>query len=295
MPPNTYGSVWRDNWKHLRLPFQMTLAPLFLWGAFLSGGALTWSLLPAFLGFHLLLYTGVTAYNSCCDQDEGPIGGLERPPTVHPSLLPVALALKASGLLLATWIGPVFTALTACFLVLSFLYSHPRTRWKAHPVLSALVVALGQGGIGFLAGWAAARGNLDAVWCARGAAGAASAALTTLGMYPISQVYQVEEDRRRGDRTLCVTLGADGGLRFSQGCFVAAGAAATWLAAREFGWLDASILGAAYLFLLSWVARFRREFASLSRREAFRRVLFLSYAGPAGFLLFILMQTARGR
>lgn len=35
------------------------------------------------------------------------------------------------------------------------------------------------------------------------------------GLYPLTQVYQVQEDRARGDRTLPVVLGARGSLRFA--------------------------------------------------------------------------------
>src|SRR5207302_11499171 len=117
-------------------------------------------IVPAFIALHLFLYTGITAFNSYYDRDERPIGGLEHPPPVRDSLLFLALALKAIGFLIALWIGAAFAGNYAICVVLSFLYSHPTTRWKANPWLSAAVVCLGQGGLGFLAGWAAATGDL---------------------------------------------------------------------------------------------------------------------------------------
>ena len=73
---------------HLRLSFQLTLAPIFLWGALLSGGALDWHLVAAFFSLHLFLYPAATAFNSAYDKDEGPIGGLEAPPPVPDSNTP---------------------------------------------------------------------------------------------------------------------------------------------------------------------------------------------------------------
>ena len=61
---------------HLRLPFQLLLAPVFLWGWLLAGGGLSWTFALAFLAFHVFLYGGVTAFNSYYDRDEGPVGGL---------------------------------------------------------------------------------------------------------------------------------------------------------------------------------------------------------------------------
>jgi 4-hydroxybenzoate polyprenyltransferase len=286
------GQAIRDNWTHLRIPFQMTLAPIFLWGWFVSGTPPAWRLVPAFLAFHLFLYTGLTAYNSYFDRDEGPIGGLERPPTVHESLLPLSIAMQELGLLLAIPAGPVFCSIYLVFVCLGVLYSHPRTRWKANLWLSTLVVCGGQGALGFLAGWAAARGDIAAAISLRGALGAASAALTTFGMYPLTQVYQVEEDARRGDRTICVALGPDGGLRISQLVFLAAAAVSVALAANFYRAADAAILGFAYVALIWRVGRFRNEYASLTGSEAFQTVLRLSYGSSAAFLLFICARLA---
>lgn len=284
--------IARDDWKHLRLPFQMTLAPLFLWGAFLSGAPLSWRLLPAFVAFHAFLYTGITAYNSYYDRDEGPIGGLEHPPPVHPSLLPLGWAMQGLGLLLALLSGASlpFTAIYLVFVVLGILYSHPRPRWKANPWLSALVVCGGQGGLGFLAGWAAARGEIASAASLPGLLGGLSAALTTLGMYPLTQVYQMEEDAGRGDRTLCVVLGAQGGLRLSQAALGGAGVAAGALAVRFYTLWDAAVLIGAYGGLIGAVEWFRINYASLSHRKAFRTVLGLSYGASSAFLLFIMVR-----
>src|SRR5205814_1433372 len=71
----------------------------------LAGGGMSLSILLAFLAFHLFLYGGATAFNSYYDRDEGPVGGLERPPPVVPQLLPFSLAMKTVGWLLAAAIN----------------------------------------------------------------------------------------------------------------------------------------------------------------------------------------------
>jgi 4-hydroxybenzoate polyprenyltransferase len=284
--------VVRDNWKHLRVPFQITLAPIFLWGYFVSGERPAWRLIPTFIAFHFFLYTGITAYNSYFDRDEGPVGGMERPPAVRESLLPLSVAMQAAGFVLALFGGPAFCFIYLAFVVLGVLYSHPATRWKAKLVLSTLVVCGGQGALGFLAGWAVARGEIGSAAGLRGLLGAASAALTTFGMYPLTQVYQIEEDRRRGDRTICVALEARGGLRVSQLAFVAAGITSVALASRFYQPADALVLACAYLLLIWRVGRFRTEYASLTRSEAFWAVLRLSYGASAAFMLFIFARLA---
>src|SRR5262245_17257465 len=87
-------------WKHLRVPFQLSLAPLFLWGYFLgnpSRGS-SFSLISlttfvvGFCSFHLFLYAGITAFNTAYDRDEGPVGGMLNPPPVPRYLLAFSLA-----------------------------------------------------------------------------------------------------------------------------------------------------------------------------------------------------------
>ena len=103
--------------------------------------------------------------------------------------------------------------------------------------------------------------------------GAASAALTTFAMYPLTQIYQVEEDSRRGDRTLCVVFGADRGLRISQAAMIAAGVISVALALRYFSRIDAVILTVAFAGLAWRVGQFRKQYASLTGSEAFHAVL----------------------
>jgi 4-hydroxybenzoate polyprenyltransferase len=73
---------------HLRLAFQILLAPIFLWGFLLADGTVSGRFWVAFVAFYVFLYGGTTAFNAFYDRDEGPVGGLERPPAVTPALLP---------------------------------------------------------------------------------------------------------------------------------------------------------------------------------------------------------------
>jgi 4-hydroxybenzoate polyprenyltransferase len=283
----------RPIWKHLRLPFQLTLAPIFLWGYVLSEAPVRWSLLPAFVAFHLLLYPGITAYNSYYDRDEGPVGGVECPPPWSGSLLWVGCGLQLVGLLIAWFQGFTLLATYVAFMVLSVFYSHPSVRWKASPVLSVLVVCGGQGGLGFLAGWAAGRGEVGSALGVVGLLGATVAALTTLGMYPLTQIYQMEEDARRGDRTLCRALGVDRALRLSQVAFIGAGLSGVAVAYIRFTPVDAALLAGAFVLLIVLVERLRRQHASLTTREAFRCVLVSQYAASTALTLFICARLLR--
>jgi 1,4-dihydroxy-2-naphthoate octaprenyltransferase len=179
---------------HLRLHFQVLLAPIFLWGYFLAGGLLTGQFWLAFVAFHIFLYGGTTAFNSYYDRDEGPVGGLAKPPPVVQALLPFSLIVQAIGAVLAFTVNLVFGLIYLIIFAMGFAYSHPRLRWKSRPLAGLLTVAVGQGVLAGLGGWAAANPKLSAfsplAWL-----GLLAAALITVGFYPLTQIYQ--PDRRR--------------------------------------------------------------------------------------------------
>jgi len=242
--------------RHLRLRFNVLLTPIYLWGAWLAPAEPeAWRLLLGWLALHVFLYGGTTAFNSYYDRDEGPVGGLRHPQPVDAGLLPWSLLVQALGAPLAWFVSPAFFVTYLLLGLLAAAYSHPWTRWKSSPSAALCVVALGQGGVGALAGAWAALGPGAPVGAVLAAGwvwwGVAVAALVLLGQYIVSQAYQVDEDRRRGDRTLPVMLGARAALRWGL-VPAAAGVLALLLSvALQVGWGWASI-GAALGASLAW-------------------------------------------
>jgi len=213
----------RTLFVHLRLHFQLLLAPVFLWGWLLAGGGLSGAVVLAFVAFHFFLYSGATAFNSYYDRDVGPVGGLERPPSVVPALLPFSLAVQGVGAALAALVNlPVLLAY-AIFVGLSFAYSHPRIRWKARTWTSLLVVGFGQGALAFSGAWAATRGEISSAWSPDGVLGAIAAVLLILALYPLTQLYQIDEDAARGDHTVAVVWGPQRCFAFALACTILGG------------------------------------------------------------------------
>lgn len=280
--------------QHLRLPFQLTLAPLFLFGWYLADGRMSRESVVGFVSLHMFLYPGVTAFNSAYDRDTGPVTGMLHPPEVPAGLLVFSIAVQLLGAVLAAWIGPSFLAIYGAIAVLAAAYSHPKVRLKARPWASTLVVGFGQGALGFLAGWCAVTGNLLQAGTVVAIAGAAAATLTTVGLYPSTQVFQIEEDVGRGDRTLAAALGAAPALRLGSLCLVAAAALATWLIAQRSGLAEATLIAAVYLAVVIHnevvAARLSGEDRPIVETYALSRRTGL--IATAGFLLFILCQIA---
>jgi 4-hydroxybenzoate polyprenyltransferase len=248
---------------HLRLHYQLLfLSPLFILGFMLGGAALSARAAVGFASFHIFLYGGITAYNSYYDRDEGPVGGLRSPPPVIPALLPFSWAVQAIGLAMALAVGLWFAALYVGVMVLSVAYSHPRFRWKARPVGSLLVVAFGQGATGYLGGWLCGADPPHSLLAIDPMLGLCVATLSAVGLYPLTQIYQVDEDRARGDRTFCVEFGADAAFKFALACVAVAGVCITTLVLRLFGWGDALLLCVVYAGLMGLVEHWRRRFQS---------------------------------
>jgi len=273
---------------HLRLHFQLLLAPVFLWGWLVAGGGLSWSVVVGFVAFHVFLYSGATAFNSYYDRDVGPVGGLERPPDVEPALLLFSIGVQAVGWLLAALVNLPFWLAYGVFVGLSFAYSHPRVRWKARTWTSMLVVGFGQGALAFVAAWVATRGEIASVWSPDGALGASAAVLLILALYPLTQLYQIDEDAARGDRTVAVVWGPRRCFAFAITCTVLGGLAMLVWLTRRFGAGDALLVGVGLAAQVGSIGRLANHFDRSPVLELYRRVMrinALSAGALGGYLL----------
>lgn len=151
----------------------------------------------------IFLNGGTLAINSAFDRDEGDIGYLQAPPPLPRHLLAVSIGLLAGGQLLAFALPVAFRLDYALCALLSVLYSVPPFRWKAVAGLDWVINMWGFGTLTPLAGWTATG---RALWAGPTLVLLAFCPLFA-GLYPLTQLYQLDEDRRRGDRTLALLLG----------------------------------------------------------------------------------------
>jgi lycopene elongase/hydratase (dihydrobisanhydrobacterioruberin-forming) len=166
----------------------------------------------------ICLNGGTLAINSAFDRDVTDIAYLKSPPPPPRFLFPFGLGLMLLGLVLASALPPGYRAAYALCVGLSVLYSVPPFRLKAVAGMDWLINMWGFGTLTAYAGWAAtgvpvtdAGRPLLLGFCPLFAA-----------LYPLTQLYQLEEDRARGDRTLAVVLGARSSLALAAGCAVIA-------------------------------------------------------------------------
>lgn len=217
-----------DAWILLRIPFSIFLMPIF-WFSLLTldpGQIDMWSTISVFLIIHLLVYPASNGYNSYFDKDEESIGGLEKPPEVNPYLFYLVIIFDVLAVLWSLSIDVFFAGGILAYLLVSKAYSWDKIRLKKYPITSTLVVTVFQGAFIFLLVQYGITGTLHL--SPANMALAAVSTLFLLGSYPITQIYQHEEDSKRGDRTLSILLGKQGTFLFSGLLFGAATIIIAW-------------------------------------------------------------------
>jgi 1,4-dihydroxy-2-naphthoate octaprenyltransferase len=231
--------------------------PVFWFAVSVAQPSSIWRVALAFVIIHLFIYPASNAYNSYYDRDEGSIGGLENPPPVSRELWQTSLIFDAIALILSLFINFWFFIGWLIYGLVSKAYSYDKIRLKKYPILSWLVIGFFQGALTF---WLVYQGVLNSQWEALTEgkvlwAGLLSS-LMLLGSYPMTQVYQHEEDGKRGDLTLSRLLGIRGTFLFTMLVFGAAGAAYFIYFQFFFNWQTAVLFELALLpvviYFFSW-------------------------------------------
>ena len=214
----------RSSWLHLRIPFSYFLLPVYLFTLSLSpnfsGPRIGW----VFLIMHFFLYPASNGFNSYFDKDEKSIGGLKNPPPVKKGLYYLSLLFDAIAIVLGYLkINLTFALMLLIYGLVSKAYSHPSIRLKKYSVIGWIVTGVFQGTFTLLMCYVGL--NNFTIESSLQENVLFAGALTTIMLwanYPLTQVYQHEEDSKRGDITLSLKLGIIGTFYFSAVCFTIA-------------------------------------------------------------------------
>lgn len=214
----------RSSWLHLRIPFSYFLLPVYLFSLAISPNLNESRMLWVFIILHVFLYPASNGYNSYFDKDEKSIGGLKNPPPVSKGLYGLALVFDGLAIVLGLiQINLLFTIMLLIYGLISKAYSHPAIRLKKYPILGWIAAGLFQGFFTFIMCYIGINNfSLENCWSAHVLVPAALTSVMLWGNYPMTQVYQHEEDIKRDDITLSVTLGIRGTFLFTAGVFTVA-------------------------------------------------------------------------
>jgi len=208
-----------ENYKNafilMRVPFSLYLMPVFWFALSELNSFNLFQAIFVFIIIHLFFYPASNGYNSFYDKDEASIGGLKNPPKVNSQLykLVILFDLISIGLsLLVSWQFALMIVISTLF---SKAYSYDKIRIKKYPILSTLVVTFIQGGFTFFMVQIGVSGFSVELFQFPNLGFAIVSTLFLLGSYPMTQIYQHEEDSKRGDKTISLKLGIWGTFFFS--------------------------------------------------------------------------------
>ena len=287
----------KSSWLHLRIPFSYFLLPVFLFSLSVSPNISEQPLLWTFLIIHFFLYPASNGFNSYFDKDEKSIGGLKNPPPVNKGLYYLSLTFDIAAIVFAIWkISIPFAMMLVIYSAVSRAYSHPLIRLKKYAITSWFVAGLFQGAFTFIMCYMGVN-KYDFIQTLRPSI-LIPALLTSLmlwGNYPMTQVYQHEEDGKRGDETLSIKLGIRGTFWFVLLMFMiaSAGFVIYLTTAFELKYAIAFLLALfpVVLFFLYWFYAVWKDESKANYTNTMW-VNFLSATGLNAFFIYLFLNSS---
>jgi 1,4-dihydroxy-2-naphthoate polyprenyltransferase len=201
--------------KHLRFPFSFFLMPVFLF-ALSQAEIVNWQTTAiAIVILHLFIFPSSNGYNSHQDRDETSIGGLKNPPKVTENLFYVTLLFDIIGLLSGLFVSVYFSLFVLIFILMSRAYSYRNVRLKKYPVIGFLTVFIFQGAFVYLMAFSAITNFSVEILTFNNILCMSVASLFIGSIYPLTQIYQHEADKKDGVISISYKLGYIGTFVFS--------------------------------------------------------------------------------
>jgi 4-hydroxybenzoate polyprenyltransferase len=285
----------RSSWLHLRIPCSYFLLPVFFFSLGVSpnfdGPRIGW----VFFILHFLLYPASNGYNSYFDKDEKSIGGLKNPPPVNKGLYHLALLFDLVAIILGyLMVNFTFAVMLFLYGVVSKAYSHPSVRIKKYAVTGWIITGLFQGLFTFVMIYIGLN-NYGIENCFR-ADVIVPGLLTSVMLwanYPMTQVYQHEEDSKRGDKTFSLMLGIRGTFIFAGAFFTLAGAGFIIYLWQFFAWHYAAVfllvLSPVLVYFLIWFVAVLKD----ETQADYRHTMWLNFISATcmnGFFLYFFLD-----
>lgn len=196
----------------LRFHFSFFLMPVF-WFALSQVGVVDIpDAMLVFVILHLLVYPSSNGYNSYMDRDTGSIGGVKSPKAPTRQLFTISVVMDSLAIGLSLFISLYFSFGILLYILASRAYSYRRIRLKKYPFLGYITVIIFQGAVTyFLVKHGCSRSHSLAV----SPLAMLGASLLVGGFYPLTQIYQHNQDREDGVRTISILLGYRGTFVFT--------------------------------------------------------------------------------
>lgn len=277
-----------DTVKLLRFPFSLFLLPVTLFSFYYIKPGLSFSSVLVVVIWHLFIFPSSNGYNSYNDRDTGPIGSLASPPMPTILLLHVCNVMDLLGLAASLYVSVYFFVFVALYILASRLYSSKKVRLKRFPVLGFLIVFVFQGAWVFCGNVLALCGpHLLSETDVMIAALTSSFFVGTI--YPLTQIYQHEQDRKDGVITLSMLLGIRGTFIFSGAMYLIASALVACSLSnqpRSFIWFNEVMLLSA-LYFIRWAFVSFKNTAHVNFKNTMTMLVLASLSNNIFFIILL--------
>lgn len=280
----------RSTIQLLRFHFSFFLLPVYLF-ALSQLPLISWTkAVLIFIILHLLVYPSSNGYNSYMDRDESPIGGLALPLPPTRQLFYVTIAMDALAVLLSLLVDTTVAICIIIYITASRAYSYRGIRLKQYPVTGFLTVFIFQGALIFFMVYEGSHPQAQSPSFLP----LAVASLLIGALYPLTQIYQHEEDKRDGVITLSYRLGKKGTFLFSMLLFLLA-AACLFLLYRQNNELNFFLLFLlftlpAVLFFITWMRRVWKNGGKADFKHSLCMNVIATFCTAAFFTTLIILK-----
>jgi 1,4-dihydroxy-2-naphthoate octaprenyltransferase len=165
-----------------------------------------------FIILHVLVYPASNGYNSYMDRDKGSIGGLKNPLQPTAQLFYVTLVIDVIGVALSFYVDLIFAVGILLYILASRAYSYRGIRLKKHAIIGYLTVIIFQGCVTFFLVYHGSESNHTTYIPVIAMIGVG---LLIGGFYPLTQIYQHQDDLADGVKTISYKLGYRGTFVFA--------------------------------------------------------------------------------
>jgi len=165
-----------------------------------------------FIILHLLVYPASNGYNSYMDRDTESVGGIKNPMQPTKQLFYFTLLLDGIAIALSFLISLYFVLGIVAYILASRAYSYRGIRLKQYPVIGYSTVIFFQGAVTFFLVMHGCSSNKT---LAVPLYAMIAASLLIGGFYPLTQIYQHQQDKEDGVTTLSLLLGYKGTFIFT--------------------------------------------------------------------------------
>ena len=275
----------------LRFHFSFFLMPVY-WFAVSQVPVINWrNTILIFFILHVLVYPASNGYNSFMDRDTTSVGGLKNPMQPTRLLFYTTIFMDAVALLLSFMISPLFVTGIFLYILASRAYSYRKIRLKKYPIIGYLTVVIFQGAVTFFLVFHGSSSNHSLQIPIMAMIGSS---LLIGGFYPLTQIYQHQQDYDDGVITISYLLGYKGTFIFTGIIYAFAFLVLGWYFYSQSAFFKFIILQIFMLpiivYFFSWFLKVAKNDSEANFKNTMQMNVLASVGTNLGFITLLILK-----